>query len=79
MSRISLTRDDRRRLDISADLIGVVVGGNFVHLDCFATEAELVTAIEDEDRNVVVVKDDDWADSVGLCATCGGIPTEEPE
>ena len=77
--QLTLDRQARRRLGIRPDLIGVVVGGKYHHAECFASEAELTAAIEDEDGNVVVMKDDDWKDSVGPCAGCQSLFAELPE
>ena len=77
-ARLRLDRDARRKLGIGPDMIGVVLDGVFKHAACFESEQALVTAIEDEDKNVIVLGDDDWKHSVGLCTVCGGIGAEEP-
>lgn len=61
---------------ISDDVLGVVCGGDFRHVDCFESEEACAAAIDDEDNNTVVMKDDTWAADVGLCVECGLAATE---
>lgn len=63
---------------IGDDVLGVVCGTDFKHVDCFESDDECAAAMEDETNNVVVMRDDTWVSDVGLCVECKGLATEEP-